>query len=110
MQHRRKGATGDTGKRTSYHGIRFDWACQTGCLQEQRTFIQSCSHRRSRESLMIQKKQKIHTRRIDIATYAGSEDAVIVEGILMALQRFKNTCWVWREDGPLMEEFKDLTR
>jgi hypothetical protein len=31
---------------------------------------------------MIQKKQKIHTRTIDIATYKGSEDSIIVEGIL----------------------------
>ncbi len=31
---------------------------------------------------MIQKKKKIHTRKIDIATYEGSSDSVIVEGIL----------------------------
>jgi hypothetical protein len=31
---------------------------------------------------MIQKKQKIHTRKIDIATYEGSQDTFIVEGIL----------------------------
>ena len=30
----------------------------------------------------MQKKQKIHTRKIDIATYEGSEDTVVVEGIL----------------------------
>ena len=28
------------------------------------------------------KKQKIHTRRIDIATYGGSSDSIIVEGVL----------------------------
>ena len=28
------------------------------------------------------KKQKIHTRSIDIATYAGDSDAIIVEGVL----------------------------
>ena len=28
------------------------------------------------------KKQKIHTRRIDIATYEGDADAIVVEGIL----------------------------
>ena len=28
------------------------------------------------------KKQKIHTRRIDIATYAGDTDSIIVEGVL----------------------------
>ena len=27
-------------------------------------------------------KQKIHTRRIDIATYAGDSDAILVEGVL----------------------------
>ena len=31
---------------------------------------------------MIEKQQKIHTRTIDIATYKGSEDSIIVEGIL----------------------------
>ena len=31
---------------------------------------------------MILKKQKIHTRKIDIATYECSEDSIIVEGIL----------------------------
>lgn len=31
---------------------------------------------------MIQKKQKIHTRKIDIATYEGLGDTVVVEGIL----------------------------
>jgi len=28
------------------------------------------------------KKQKIHTRRIDIATYEGSSDSIVVEGVL----------------------------
>lgn len=31
---------------------------------------------------MIEKKQKIHTRKIDISTYEGSEDTIIVEGML----------------------------
>lgn len=31
---------------------------------------------------MIQKKQKIHKRKIDIVIYEGSEDSIIVEGIL----------------------------
>ncbi len=31
---------------------------------------------------MIKKGQKIHTRRIDIATYEGGADSVVVEGIL----------------------------
>ena len=31
---------------------------------------------------MIQKKEKIHTRTIDIATYKASEDTIVVEGIL----------------------------
>lgn len=31
---------------------------------------------------MNQKKNKIHTRNIDIATYEGSKDTIIVEGIL----------------------------
>ena len=31
---------------------------------------------------MIQKKQKIHTRKFDIAIYEGSDDSIIVEGIL----------------------------
>lgn len=31
---------------------------------------------------MIQKKQKIHERKIDISTYEGDSDTVIVEGIL----------------------------
>lgn len=31
---------------------------------------------------MIQKKQKIHTRKIDIATYESASDTVVVEGIL----------------------------
>ena len=33
-------------------------------------------------SMDHREKQKIHTRRIDIATYAGSSDTIIVEGIL----------------------------
>lgn len=32
---------------------------------------------------MIQKGKKIHTRKIDIATYEGAEDSVVVEGILV---------------------------
>lgn len=31
---------------------------------------------------MIQKQEKIHTRKIDIATYKGSEDTIVVEGSL----------------------------
>jgi hypothetical protein len=31
---------------------------------------------------MMKKKQKIHTRKIDIAIYEGSEESIIVEGIL----------------------------
>lgn len=31
---------------------------------------------------MIQKQEKIHTRKIDIATYKGSQDTIVVEGIL----------------------------
>lgn len=31
---------------------------------------------------MIQKKQKIQSRKIDIAVYKGSEDSIVVEGIL----------------------------
>jgi hypothetical protein len=31
---------------------------------------------------MIQKKQKIHTRKIDISIYEGTKDSIIVEGIL----------------------------
>lgn len=33
-------------------------------------------------NLYSTKKQKIHTRRIDIATYEGGSDSVIVEGVL----------------------------
>lgn len=29
-------------------------------------------------------------------------------GARIALKRLKNTCRVWREDGPLMEEYKEL--
>jgi hypothetical protein len=25
----------------------------------------------------------------------------------MAFGRVKNTCWVWREDGPLIKEWKE---
>ena len=31
---------------------------------------------------MIHKKRKVHTRKIDIATYEGTEDTFIVEGVL----------------------------
>jgi len=33
-------------------------------------------------NIAITKKQKIHTRRIEIATYEGGSDSVIVEGVL----------------------------
>jgi len=39
---------------------------------------------------MIQKKQKIHTRKIDIATYKASEDSIIVEGILKDNRLFES--------------------
>jgi hypothetical protein len=26
----------------------------------------------------------------------------------MVLERVKNSCWLWREDGPLLEELKNL--
>jgi hypothetical protein len=28
-------------------------------------------------------------------------------GAMIALQRLKDTCWAWREEGPLMEKYKD---
>ncbi len=42
-------------------------------------FVQQTKRERTR---MIQKKQKIHKRKIDIVIYEGSEDSIIVEGIL----------------------------
>ena len=27
-----------------------------------------------------------------------------------AMERLENTCWVWREDGPLMEKFKNFKK
>ncbi len=39
---------------------------------------------------MIEKGQKIHTRRIDIATYEGGPDSVIVEGILRDERLFRS--------------------
>ncbi|MFC1881595.1 hypothetical protein ACFL2S_08905 [Thermodesulfobacteriota bacterium] len=46
------------------------------------------------------KMQKIHTRRIDIATYEGGSDSVFLPG---AVERIKDTCRVWRSDGPLIK-------
>ncbi len=31
-------------------------------------------------------------------------------GVTKAIKRFKNTCWAWRENGPLIEELKDLIK
>lgn len=50
------------------------------------------------------------------AAVQGAWSAVIREPVdqevylEMAMGRVKNTCWVWREDGPLMAKYKAMTK
>jgi hypothetical protein len=50
------------------------------------------------------------------AAVQGAWSAVIREPVdqevylEMAMGRVKNTCWVWREDGPLMAKYKSMTK
>ena len=50
------------------------------------------------------------------AAVQGAWSAVIREPVdqdvylKMAMGRVKNTCWVWREDGPLMAKYKSMTK
>ena len=49
------------------------------------------------------------------AAVQGAWSAVIREPVEqetyldMAFGRVKNTCWVWREDGPLIAKYKSMT-
>lgn len=49
---------------------------------------------------MIPKEQKIHTRTIDIATYKGSEDSIIVEGILKDDRLFESFLATGEKQSP----------
>lgn len=49
------------------------------------------------------------------AAVQGAWSAVIQEPVdqeiywEMAMRRVKNTCWVWREDGPLVAQYRSMT-
>ena len=53
------------------------WHDRPESLTHERT-----SSERAQRFAMNTKGQKIHTRKIDIATYAGTSDSITVEGIL----------------------------
>jgi hypothetical protein len=57
-------------------GLFFGWIARFGWLKSLKNRLEA--QRRKK----MQKKQKIHTRKLDIAIYEGSKDSIIVEGIL----------------------------
>jgi len=67
--------------------------------------------------LQLQNLKSLQIRYFHIVAAAvqGAWSAVIQKPVEqemyleMAFGRVKNTCWVWREDGPLMAKYKSMT-